>query len=142
MSECNNIRDIKHHHRGKSSEKFLDKNEIIKSLNILEGQIILDAGCGNGYMSKEFASLVKDKGKVYALDPDKISIEILQSTLEKTVIEAFVGDITKKTDLRESSIDLIYVSSVIHGFSKTQMEGFAEEVQRLLKPGGNWRFLK
>lgn len=136
MSECVNNKDFKHHHRGKSSEKLLDKNEIISSLNISEGQTILDAGCGNGYMAKEFAKLVKDTGKVYALDPDKISIEFLQSTIETTTIEPFVGDITNKTMLKGASIDLIYLSVVFHGFSEIQIEGFLAEVQRLLKSDG------
>jgi 2-hydroxy-6-oxonona-2,4-dienedioate hydrolase len=41
----------------------------------------LDAGCGNGYMSKEFSKLVNNTGKVYTLDSEKEAIERLK---EKT----------------------------------------------------------
>lgn len=116
MAECENISDPKHHHRNKTSEKYLDKSIILKTLNIRPGQIILDAGCGNGYMAKEFAAQLKGKGKVYALDPDEISIETLLLQTQGTIIEPFVGDITKKTKLMDSSIDLIYLSTVFHGF--------------------------
>ncbi|MBN1864169.1 MAG: hypothetical protein JW808_04650, partial [Victivallales bacterium] len=44
-----------HHHRGKSSESLLDKAAILGALRIEPGQTVLDAGCGNGYMSKEFS---------------------------------------------------------------------------------------
>ncbi len=125
----------KHCHKGKSSENFIDKKLILKELNILPSQTILDAGCGNGYMAKEFAKLAGTRGKVYALDPDRSSIELLMDETEKNnSIEAFVGDITQETKLKDSSIDLVYISTVIHGFSKEQMNGFINEVKRILKP--------
>jgi ubiquinone/menaquinone biosynthesis C-methylase UbiE len=136
MSETNTKSDHNHHHRGKSSEIFLDKNRILANLPIVPSQVILDAGCGNGYMAKEFAKLTGKTGKVYALDPDPVSIDTLLKETAGTNIKAFIGDITKQTDLTPSSIDLIYVSTVIHGFSRTQMAGFVKEVKRLLKPNG------
>ena len=136
MSECGNAKAPKHHHRKKSSESFLDKNQILACLPIASGQVILDAGCGNGYMAKEFARLTGETGTVYALDPDTVSIDALKSETAGTVIEPFVGDITQETRLAASSVDLAYLSTVIHGFSKAQMEGLLQEVLRLLKPKG------
>jgi len=125
---------MKHDHRGKSSERFLDKDLILRELNLVPDQTILDAGCGNGYMSKEFSRILNKKGKVYALDPDREAIESLQREAEGTNIEALVGDIAGTTPLEASSIDLIYLSTVFHGFSKDQVRGFQKEVRRLLKP--------
>lgn len=124
----------KHHHRGKSSERRLNKDIILKELNIRSGQTILDAGCGNGYMSKEFSKILNNTGKVYALDPDKAAIEILKEETKGTNIEPIVGDITKKTQIEGTSVDLIYLSTVFHGFSKDEIDGFQKEVKRLLKP--------
>jgi len=128
--------ETKHHHRGKSSESLLDKNSILAHLRIESGQVILDAGCGDGYMSKEFAKLTGSKGKVYALDPDPLSIDTLEAETTGTNIVPLVGDITIETKLPAGSIDLVYLSTVVHGFSKSQMKGFATETNRLLKPGG------
>jgi ubiquinone/menaquinone biosynthesis C-methylase UbiE len=125
-----------HHHKGKSSESLLNKEVILKELDIGPGQTILDAGCGNGYMSKEFSRLVENNGKVYALDPDDNAIEILAGETKDTNITPILGDITKITALKNSSIDLIYLSTVLHGFSKNQMDGFQEEIKRILKPNG------
>jgi len=136
MLECKNGRDQKHHHRGKSSESLLDKPQILANMSIISGQVILDAGCGNGYMAKEFAKLTGATGMVYALDPDAVSIDILKTETLGINIEAFVGDITKETRLTASSIDLIYLSTVIHGFSEIQMKGFLKEIKRLLKSNG------
>jgi ubiquinone/menaquinone biosynthesis C-methylase UbiE len=123
-----------HQHRGKFTEGLIDNELILKALNIKPGQTILDAGCGNGYMSKLFAKKVTQSGKVYALDTDTYFINILRDETQGTNIETIKGDITKRTLLKASSLDLIYISTVIHVFSKTQMQGFLREAKRLLKP--------
>lgn len=126
----------RHHHRGKSSESLLDKAAILSALAIEFGQTVLDAGCGNGYMSKEFSQMVGDRGSVYALDPDEINITFLREETEGTNIVALVGDITATTQLPASAIDLIYLSTVFHIFSPEQIKGFEAEVKRLLAPRG------
>jgi len=126
---------VDHDHRGRSSECRLDKSIILKALDIQPGQTILDAGCGNGYMSKEFSRLVGPSGKVHALESDPERIEILREETVGTNIEPIQADITTPTPIEESSLDLVYLSNVIHGFSKNQMEGLQREVKRLLKPG-------
>ncbi|MBN2688703.1 MAG: methyltransferase domain-containing protein [Deltaproteobacteria bacterium] len=133
MAECNRATG---QHKGRSSEELLDKGKIIQSLNITEGQTILDAGCGSGYMAREFARLVKDSGRVYALDSNELAIKNLMSTLDTDIIEAFVSDVSTTTKLGASTIDLIYLSNVVHIFSDAQMQGFVTEVKRLLKPKG------
>ena len=125
-----------HHHRGKSSENFIDKDTILLELHILPGQTILDAGCGNGYMAKEFAKLTGETGKVYAMDLDRESIDNLKAETAGLNIEAFIGDITHETRLEECSIDLIYLSTVIHEFSESGVAGFVRETKRLLKNCG------
>ncbi|MBN2316202.1 MAG: class I SAM-dependent methyltransferase, partial [Sedimentisphaerales bacterium] len=109
---------------------------------IRPGQIILDAGCGNGYMTKAFAEQLDGAGTVYALDPDEIAINGLQSETQGTMIEPFIGDITKQTKLEDASIDLMYLSTVFHGFTKNQVAGFLQEVLRLLKPNGRLAVLE
>ena len=118
---------------GKFSEGLLNDETIITNLNICVGQTILDAGCGNGYMAKKFSTLVGNTGKVFALDPDEVSIANLKKEVEKTNIEAFVGDITQPTKLKASSVDLAYLSTVFHIFSESQIEGFVTEIKRILK---------
>jgi ubiquinone/menaquinone biosynthesis C-methylase UbiE len=118
---------------GKFSEGLLNDEKILANLHICAGQTILDAGCGNGYMAKKFSELVGKTGKIYALDPDKQSIANLKKEVEMTNIEAFVGDITKPTRLKTASIDLVYLSTVFHIFSESQIEEFVKEMKRILK---------
>lgn len=123
------------HHKGNSTERLLNKEVILKELNILAGQIIIDVGCGNGYMTKEFSRLVNGTGKVFALDQSKESIEALERETKGTNIIPIEADITKN-EINDSSIDLIYLSTVFHIFSDEQRRKFQSEVKRLLKPNG------
>ncbi|MEJ2188484.1 MAG: class I SAM-dependent methyltransferase [Acidobacteriota bacterium] len=125
-----------HEHRGRSSEDNVEKAAVLDALRIRPGQTILDAGCGNGYMSKAFASALGDTGKVVALDPDEGAIATLRAETAGTTIEAVVGDISKDTGLPNSSVDLIYLSNVFHGFTPEELTGFLAEVDRLLRPHG------
>jgi ubiquinone/menaquinone biosynthesis C-methylase UbiE len=127
---------LAHIHKGKSSEQVLNRGAILRALSLIPGQTILDAGCGNGYMAKEFALVLKGTGKVYALDVDTEAIATLRAETEGTIVEAMEGDVTKRTPLEASSIDLIYLSTVFHGFSSDQIAGFRSEATRLLKPHG------
>jgi ubiquinone/menaquinone biosynthesis C-methylase UbiE len=132
--EDNKSENKKHHHKGRSSEKHLDRSIVLNATNIRLGQTILDAGCGSGYMSKEFSKILNNTGRVYALDPDNDTINRLKEETIGTNIETIVGDITQRTPIEGASIDLIYLANVFHGFSKDEIEGFQEEVKRLLKP--------
>jgi len=125
-----------HKHGGKSSESMLDKDAILKKLKISAGQNIFDAGCGNGYMSKEFSKLAGTTGTIYAIDDHKHSIKKLKGQVEGTNIKVISGDITKKTEIDDSSIDLVYLSNVFHGFTPTQVRDFLLEIKRILKPNG------
>ena len=69
------------HHKENSTKRLLDKKLIINNLKILSGQTILDVGCGNGYMTKIFSSLVGKTGKIYALDRAAEAIEILKNEI-------------------------------------------------------------
>lgn len=121
--------------KGKFTEGLLDNESILNSLNICVGQTIVDAGCGNGYMSKQFSTFAGASGKIYALDPDEVFINQLKSEVKDTNIVPLIGDITQTTVLKASSVDLVYLSTVFHLFTGSQIPRFEKEVRRILKPG-------
>lgn len=131
-----NLKAGERKHRGKFTENLLNNDLIIKSLGIAPGQTVLDAGCGNGYMTKLFAKAVGPAGKVYALDTDSQAISILRHQTRGTNIETIMGDISQETVIEASSLDMIYIATVLHSFTRQQLQEFIREVKRLLKPDG------
>jgi ubiquinone/menaquinone biosynthesis C-methylase UbiE len=85
-------------------------------------------------MAKEFSKILNNTGKVYALDPDTEAIETLKQETKGTNIEPIEADITQATPIEGLSIDLIYLSTVLHGFLEDQITNFLVEAKRLLKP--------
>jgi len=151
MAENLNYRDLvefeksgqgRRHHRGRSTESLLDKEKILAALDVQPGWTVLDAGCGNGYMAREFLRLAGPEGRVYALDPDGIAIEELARRTEGSGLVARAGEITGPTGLPGGIFDLVYLSTVAHIFSPEQFAGFAAEVERLLAPSGRLAVLE
>lgn len=122
--------------RKKFTEGLLDSGPILQALEIRPGQVVVDAGCGTGYMAKLFAGKVSDSGKVYAFDHDAHFLELLADETKASNIEPLRQDITKPSLLKKASVDLVYISALIYMFSREQVEAFVREVKRVLKPGG------
>jgi ubiquinone/menaquinone biosynthesis C-methylase UbiE len=124
------------HHKGNSTERFFDKAAILGELGIGAGQVVIDIGCGNGYMSREFARLVGESGKVFAVDRSAEAVERLRAAVAGANIEAVAADVTEGLPFDGESADLIYMSTVYHVFSPEGRRAFAREARRLLRPGG------
>ena len=120
----------------KFTQGLLDNKRILDALAIHPGQLILDAGCGTGYMAKLFAAETGLSGKVWAMDKDTNFINTLKNEQLPLNLEVIEGDITRPTPFAPSSIDIVYISTVIHTFSRNQMADYINEVKRILKPDG------
>nr|WP_243687499.1 hypothetical protein [Methanobacterium formicicum] len=67
-----------HKHHGKSTRDILDPKRVLGAAGLNESQTFLDAGCGDGFISLEASKVVKDRGKVYALDAYQPSLDTLK----------------------------------------------------------------
>jgi len=50
--------------------------------SIKEGDIVLDGGANEGYLSIYYAKKVKSKGRIFAFEPDKINIKAMKQNLK------------------------------------------------------------
>jgi ubiquinone/menaquinone biosynthesis C-methylase UbiE len=129
-----------HKHHGKSSRQILNAIEVLEAINPGIGNIFLDAGCGDGYISIAATNLVGDQGKVYALDVYPESIEIVKKEIKdkKLVnIDAILADITNTIPIDSNSIDIVLMANVLHGFvAGGEVEDVMSNIIRVLKPGG------
>ena len=108
----------RHEHHGRSSKGFLDSGEILRSISINKGDRFLDLGSGEGYFSIAASQIVGKDGLVYAFDVDTDSIARLKKEMAErrlTNIEASVVDVSQKLPLANESVNLVFVSNVLHG---------------------------
>lgn len=129
-----------HVHHGKTSKDILSAEEVIKAADINDGDVFLDAGCGDGYISLEASKVVGDQGKVYALDVYPNSIETVKNEIEKkdlSNVKAILADMTEEIPVDEGSIDKIVMANVLHGFVESEeVDAVMNNITKVLKEGG------
>ena len=132
---------MEHRHHGKSSANFLDSDEILTELNLNGNETFLDAGCGDGYISKKAIDKYLPQGKAYAVDAYAESIKELQEYVDENNIENLIpieADITKTIPgVGDESVDIVLMLNVFHGFKESsQKEDVINELKRITKSDG------
>jgi ubiquinone/menaquinone biosynthesis C-methylase UbiE len=132
---------MEHRHHGKSSADFLNSEEILAELDLKGNETFLDAGCGDGYISKMAVEKYLPQGKVYAVDAYAESIRQLQEYVDEHDIENLIpveADITGAIpDVGDGSVDVVLMLNVFHGFKDDdQKEDVINELKRIVKSDG------
>jgi arsenite methyltransferase len=101
--------------RRASSDRSMP-DEVVRSLDIGEGDWIADIGSGGGYFTLRFSSLVGEDGRVFAVDTNA---KLLRSVEEMVEAEGRGNVVTVLTegfpsDLPLGRIDLVFMRNVYH----------------------------
>jgi ubiquinone/menaquinone biosynthesis C-methylase UbiE len=109
---------------------------IIQKANIKTGNIVLDIGCGTGFLSLGVAKAVGNNGKVLDID---ISEEMMQKAKEN-LSRAGVSNVELRVDNAENipseddSVDAVVGNMVLHHCPNPELA--IKEMARVLKPSG------
>ena len=116
--------------------QILPAFEILKMLQLNEGDTFADIGCGIGYFTIPAAGIIGSKGIVYALD---IELEMLEE-MDKKAVENGIQNIrtivTKEYDFKipDVSVAFAFVCTVLHEVEDKLK--FIAEAKRILKENG------
>jgi ubiquinone/menaquinone biosynthesis C-methylase UbiE len=111
------------------------RKNIVKEAGIREGYHVLDYGCGPGSYVREVSEVVKESGKVYALDVNQLAVKSVKRIAEKhnlTNVETILSDC--KTGLADESTDVVLLYDTFHDLLNPRE--VLEELNRVLKTGG------
>jgi len=110
--------------------------ERLSEIGLKEGMAFLDVGCTLGFYSFHAASIVGERGLVYALDinPDFIDYISKKASREgKKHIKTIVAN-AQETGLPQKSVDIVFLHLVLHDIEdKTRA---IKEFNRILKQDG------
>ncbi|RYZ10081.1 MAG: methyltransferase domain-containing protein [Myxococcales bacterium] len=109
---------------------------LIQDLGVRYGQRVLDVGAGTGLLAAYVASIVGPQGKVVAIDPLPLRVELAGKKASE--VEAHVGRAEDLSAYPASSFDVVYLNSVIHWIADKPK--VLSEAWRVLKPGGKLGF--
>ena len=118
--------------------KFLNPSEVVAQTGLMQGQVVADLGCGNGFYVLPAAQLVGSSGTVIAVD-------VVENKLGATVsianqfgyknVKIVKADLEKPLmDVPENSCDMVIVGNILHEVKQTDM--LIRNMYRILKTGG------
>lgn len=134
-----------HGHGGGHRREWQDAKAILKDAGIRAGLTVADLGCGSGFFTLPMASMVGEKGTVYAVDSSQEALEQLNENIESGgdvgMVRTVQADVSK-TGIPPGSVDVAFFANVFHDIDSK--EAFLREVRRILKPTGyavdvDWR---
>lgn len=121
-------------------EGVFDPRQVLEQIGVAEGEVLLDAGCGEGRFAIPAASMLGEKGKVYAADTSAeriAAVERLAHDRGLDQIEAFVADVTEQIPVQADAVDVCLMANVFHGFvENSAVKGELREIKRVLRPEG------
>jgi len=118
---------------------FMDPDKIVKKLEIRSGMIVADFGCGAGYFTIPIARLVKNSGKVYAVDVLSSALEAVSSKaklyglLNIEPVRANV-EIVGGSKLKDKSVDLVVLANIL--FQCNDYNSVFSEAKRIARDSG------
>lgn len=116
-----------------SDRQFNHGKLLVQDLDVKPGQKILDIGAGTGRLAEYVANIVGPSGKVIAIDPLPLRIDIAKKRLGPKAI-ALVGKAEDLKDFADASFDRVFYNSVFHWLPEKL--GPLKEAARVLKKGG------
>lgn len=121
--------------------KWENSKAILKNMPLKSGDTILDIGAGFGFYSYQFAKMVGDKGKVYAIDIADSYIKYLNDFNGKYHYNNVLPTLSETTDIKvKDQADVAFMCSLYHVIyswtAETDRQPFLLSIKRALKPGG------
>ncbi len=116
---------------------FLTPDHLVAELNLKQGSVVMDIGCGSGAYTVALARAVGNTGKVYAIDINREILHTLANTLEKNSIlnvDTLWADIESEIPVDAYSADAVVLSNVL--FQLEDIDKALNNIEKVLKPKG------
>lgn len=125
--------------------RFLDPDAIIAQLDIKNGMVAADFGCGPGYFSLPFAKKIGKDGRLYSLD---VLPQALETVAGRAKNAGILNIVTSRVNLEKEngsrlesdSVDWVILKDIL--FRNNKKDIIVGEVYRVLKPGGKVVFVE
>jgi SAM-dependent methyltransferase len=111
--------------------------EVLDVMQLKDGDVVADIGCGSGYFARKMARRVAPSGKVYGVEIQPEMLELLRKFAAfEGVHRIIVPVLGTETDplLPAASCDWLFLADVYHEFQ--QPAPMLEKMRQALKPDG------
>ena len=119
-----------------SSSQAQEGHNLLKKVKVPSGSLVLDLGCGTGYLSTVLSEMVGPEGRVVAVDPDAERIKIAKENNSRPNIEYLEGD---DQSFPGNGYALVFSNQVIHWIK--DKEALFARLYDKLAAGGQFAFV-
>ena len=117
--------------------QFQKGQELIKMMEIKEGDFVLDIGCGTGRQAVNVSNIIGSSGQLTGIDPSSHRIELARKKFDDDFplnVRFIVGQAENLSAIANNSINNAYFCSSFHWIDDKKVA--LSEVYRVLKQGG------
>jgi ubiquinone/menaquinone biosynthesis C-methylase UbiE len=121
---------------GEAYKQYVVDPIMLPLVGELENKVVLDAGCGNGYLARKL--LAQNPSQVILMDISKHNLEIAAENCKDPRVTFLEQDATERWDLPPNSVDLVYSNFMLNEVEN--IETPITETFRVLRPKGVFIF--
>lgn len=135
---CDN-KSVQGEQDAKTSNSFLDPERIVAGFGLKKGDHVADFGAGHGYFTIPLARAVGGDGRVYAIDIQKPTLDIIRAKAgaEHLLNVEYVWadlDVLGGSRLKDKFLDFVLIADIL--FQAEDKQALAREAYRALASGG------
>ncbi len=120
---------------------FLWRRQCVRSITVEPQSTILDLMTGMGELCTELSQLLNSSGELIGLDISPVMCRQAEKHSFHHTYRVIEAD-ALASPIEDSSIDYVFSSFGLKTFSHDQLARLASEVNRVLRPGGEFAFLE
>ena len=122
-------------YQGIDRDQWQQSDKVIATLQIRPGAALADLGAGGGYFTFHLAKAAGPNGKVYAVDIDRGTNQLIDERANKDGVNNVQTILAKPNDpLLPQSVDLIFTSNTYHHIDDRIV--YFSNLRKYLKPAG------
>lgn len=97
-------------------DKWQKPDEVVKSLNLKPGDVVVDIGAGTGYFTRHFAVAVGPEGKAVGLDISPSMVKHMNEDAHKLNLKNYEARVVQTDDpgLEPNSVDVVFLCNTYH----------------------------
>jgi arsenite methyltransferase len=109
-------------------DEWQKPEEVLKSLNLKPGDVVVDIGAGSGYFTRYFVKAVGPGGKALGLDINSSAVQYMKYVADKLESNIYEAHLVKpdNPELEPGSVDVVFMCITYH-----DMENRVDYLKRL-----------
>lgn len=116
---------------------FMNVSALLDKFGIMQGQTVVDYGCGTGSYVRRASQLVGPKGRVFALDIHELAVVAVTKRAARDGLNNVTAALTGRDNtcpLDDETADVVYALDMFHMVSDPK--ALLKELNRITKTGG------